>query len=159
MKKILSIWLVVICMLALLPGCGTSGENQKRAEEIYQNFLGKSFSGKDEDDGGFYSDYMSNSLDPYKIYWNNITKRELKFRKNGTVDYAYAYEMVVLAYPSQMSEPDDYESSNEFQYDTFEIVVKGKDKIFLKLGNSSYEVTVNENNVPIRIDYEGTLLR
>ena len=61
--------------------------NNKRADIIYQNFLGQTFDGEMEDDDGFAYAYMNNSLNEYMTYWKNTEERSLTFEKDGSVYY------------------------------------------------------------------------
>lgn len=133
--------------------------NQKRASEIYQNFLGQTFSGSEEDDNGFYSAYKNGTLNPYMTYYLNTEERTLTFHPNGTVSYTYSYDMDVLAYPKGNSKPKETHNEYDGTYDSFKVSVSLNGTVYVKIGSSKYQVRVDSNNVPGAIyDYHGIRL-
>ena len=148
--------IVVFLTIALV---GKISANNKIAEEIYQNFLEKEFKGEEEDDNGFYYDYRSNSLNPYMTYWLDTEKRTLTFNKDGSIYYTYVSDKTVLAYPSSMSEPEGSHYENDGTYSSFDVRVALNGDVYLELGTESYQVSVNDDNVPTMIfGYHGMTL-
>ncbi|MBE6037165.1 MAG: hypothetical protein E7223_06125 [Clostridiales bacterium] len=134
-------------------------QNQKRAAEIYQNFLGQTFSGDEEDDNGFYDDYRRGDLNPYMVYYLNTEERTLTFNSDGTVYYTYSYDMDVLAYPKGSSKPKEMHNEYDGTYDSFKVSVSLNGTVYVKIGSNKYRVWVDSNNVPDTIyDYHGIRL-
>lgn len=124
-----------------------AAENERIAAEIYNKFLGTSFSNSSEDDDGFYNDYKRGTLNDYKVYRKREEERTLKFNKNGTVEYIYTYDSVVLAYPRNMTPPDDTHKKDTHVFDSFSVVYTG-DTAYLKFGGLTYEISVTSSNRP-----------
>ena len=151
--------IVVVTIIALILGSAISANN-KRADIIYQNFLGKTFDGEMEDDDGFAYAYMNNTLNEYMTYWSNTEERSLTFKNDGSVYYTSLYDMAVLAYPSSISEPDGFHNEYDGTYSSFKVRVTLGGEVYVDIDASSYRVTVNDNNVPTKIhDYYGMTLR
>lgn len=148
-KKIAIISIICTTVLSvILILSAIKSSNNKKAEEIYNNFLGQSFSGSIEDDDGFSRAYSNGKLNPYLTYWKTTKKRTLKFNNDGTVYYTSLYDMTVLAYPESSYAPDGYHSEYDGTYDSFSVSVSLDGTVYLKIGYQTYEVSVNSNNVP-----------
>ena len=151
--------IIAVAIISLILG-STISANNKRADIIYQNFLGKTFDGEMEDDDGFAYAYMNNSLNEYMTYWKNTEERSLTFEKDGSVYYTSLYDMTVLAYPSSISEPEGFHNEYDGTYNSFKVRVTLGGEVYVDIGASSYRVTVNDNNIPTKIhDYYGMTLR
>lgn len=162
MKRKLTITIslvVAIAFVSLITGLLVkSSANAKIAEEIYQNFLGQDFSGKNENDYGFYSDYTSNSLNEYMTYWLDTDRATLDFNEDGSVYYTKESDMTALAWPSLISKPEGTHFEYDGTYDSFNVRVAMNGDVYLELGISSYLVEVYDDNVPTAISYDGIRL-
>lgn len=145
----------VVFLLIIVVTSSISYSNEQKAEEIYNNFLGKSFSGSTEDDNGFYSGYSNGDLNPYMIYYLEKDERRLVFNENGSVYYKSSLSSTVLAYPkSYGSAPSGFYDSYDGTYDSFEVLVSFDGTVYVKFGSNKCEVRVDSNNVPQTIyDY------
>lgn len=151
--------IIAVAIISLILG-STISANNKRADIIYQNFLGKTFDGEMEDDDGFAYAYMNNSLNECMTYWKNTEERSLTFEEDGSVYYTSLYDMTVLAYPSSISKPEGFHNEYDGTYKSFKVRVTLGGEVYVDIGSSSYRVTVNENNVPTKIhDYYGITLK
>ena len=151
--------IIAVAIISLILG-STISANNKRADIIYQNFLGQTFDGEMEDDDGFAYAYMNNSLNEYMTYWKNTEERSLTFEEDGSVYYTSLYDMTVLAYPSSISKPEGFHNEYDGTYKSFKVRVTLGGEVYVDIGSSSYRVTVNENNVPTKIhDYYGITLK
>ena len=151
--------IIAVTIISLILG-STISANNKRADIIYQNFLGQTFDGEMEDDDGFAYAYMNNYLNEYMTYWKNTEERSLTFEKDGSVYYTSLYDMTVLAYPSSISEPEGFHNEYDGTYNSFKVRVTLGGEVYVDIGASSYRVTVNDNNIPTKIhDYYGMTLR
>ena len=158
MKKIVIFSLIAVVLASLVLG-GIIAKNNKRAEIIYQNFLGKTFEGELEDDNGFYDDYRNHSFNEYMIYWLDKEERSLSFDYDGNINYTTCSERKALAYPKGISKPEGYNIEHDGTYNSFRVRVTLTGKIYLDIGSSSCLVTVNDENVPVAInDYDGMTL-
>ena len=145
-----------LVFLSIITVCSSiTYSNNKKAEEIYNNFLGLSFSGTDEDDNGFYSGYSRGDLDSYKVYYLEKTKERLVFNEDGTVYYESSISNTVLAYPKFYSiAPSGYNDSYDGTYDSFEVLVSFDGTVYVKFGSNKCRISVDSNNVPQAIyDY------
>ncbi len=150
---------LIVTLVAIVIGTKTS-ENKKRAEIIYNNFLGQSFSGHIEDDDNFVSDYNNYSLNQYKTYWKTTESRSLKFNNDGTVYYTYSSDREALAYPKMLGEPDDYHYDYDGTLSSFNVYIKLDGTVYVDVGIYDCVVSVDSNNVPQTIyDYDGINLR
>ena len=149
-KKTIIIGVVCCAILAIIIGILVSktNANKKMADEIYNNFLGKTFDGELEDDDGFVYAYNHNSLNEYMTYWKTTDEYSLTFNKDGTVYYKSISDMTVLAYPKNISEPKGYHNEYDGTYNSFSVEVTLSGEVFIKIGGSKYRVNVNDNNVP-----------
>lgn len=147
--------IAVVFLSIILVGSSTSYSNNKRAEEIYNNFLGKSFSGTDEDDNGFYNDYIRGNLNSYKTYYLDKTQKRLVFNEDGTVYYENSLSSTVLSYPkSYGSAPSGFYDSYDGTYDSFKVLVSFDGTAYVKFGSNKCRISVDSNNVPQTIyDY------
>ena len=125
------------------------------ADEIYNNFLGKTFDGELEDDDGFVYAYNHNSLNEYMTYWKTTDEYSLTFNKDGTVYYKSISDMTVLAHPKSISKPEGYHNEYDGTYSSFSIEVTLSGDVYIKLGGSKYKVNVNSDNIPISIESYG----
>ena len=151
--------IIAVAIISLILG-STISANNKRADIIYQNFLGKTFDGEMEDDDGFAYAYMNNSLNECMTYWKNTEERSLNFEEDGSVYYTSLYDMTVLAYPSSISKPEGFHNEYDGTYKSFKVRVTLGGEVYVDIGSSSYRVTVNENNVPTKThDYYGITLK
>lgn len=133
--------------------------NNKKAEEIYHNFLDLSFSGSIEDDDGFASGYLNGDLDQYQIYRLTTEERTLKFNSDGTIYCTYTYDNTVLAHPKIISKPKNYHSESDYTHDSFSVYVSLGGKVYVTIGGANYKVSINSDNVPQSIyDYYGMTL-
>lgn len=149
----------VLLLVIVIFSCITSANN-KKAAEIYNNFLGQSFSGSIEDDDGFSRAYSNGNLNQYMTYWKTTEKNTLRFNDDGTVYYTSLYDMTVLAYPKSISEPDGYHNEYDGTYSSFSVSVALDGTVYVKIGYHTCEVYVDSNNVPQSIyDYDGMTLR
>ena len=160
-KKIAIISIVgIVVLLVILILSAITSSNNKKAEEIYNNFLGQSFSGSIEDDDGFSRAYSNGNLNQYMTYWKTTDKKTLKFNNDVTVYYTSLHDMTVLAYPKSISEPDGYHNEYDGTYDSFSVYVSLDGTVYVKIGYHTCEVSVDSNNVPQSIyDYDGMTLR
>ncbi len=162
-RKILlciSICVIAIVGVAVLWTGLKISANNKLSDEIYQNFLGKTFDGEMRDDDGYAYASNNNSINEHTVYWLTIEEKSLVFKDDGSVYYATVNDMTVIAYPSSISEPDGNHNEYGGTYSDFKIRVTFDGEIYLDLGTSSYEVVVDDNNVPIKIlDYDGMTLK
>lgn len=149
-KKTIIIGVVCCAILAIIIGflVSKTNANKKMADEIYNNFLGKTFDGKLEDDDGFVYAYNHNSLNEYMTYWKTTNEYSLTFNKDGTVYYKSIYDRTVLAYPKNISKPKGYHNEYDVTYNSFSVEVTLSGEVFIKIGLSKYRVKVNDNNVP-----------
>ena len=155
---IVSILGIVVLSVILILSAITSSNN-KKAEEIYNNFLGQSFSSSIEADDGFSRDFLNGNLSPFKIYWETTEERTLRFNENGTVYYTSLLDKTVLVYPKSISEPDRYHREDDDTYDFFSVSVSLDGTVYVKIGGYTCEVRVDSNNVPQSIyDYKGITL-
>lgn len=156
-KRAILIGVSCFAVLAIIIGILTSKiiANKKVADEIYNHFLGETFYGKIEDDDGFTSDYKNNTLNKYKVYWQNTDEYSLTFNKDGTIYYTSMSDMTVLAYPKSISEPKGTHCEYDGTYNSFSIEVSLSGEIFIKIGGLKYRVNVNDNNVPKSIESYG----
>lgn len=159
-KKIAIISIVgIVVLLVILILSAITSSNNKKAEEIYNNFLGQSFSGSIEDDDGFSRAYSNGNLNQYMTYWKTTDKQTLKFNNDGTVYYTSLYDRTVLAYPKSISEPDGYHNEYDGTYGSFSVSVSLDGTVYVKIGYHTCEVSVDSNNVPQLIyDYDGMTL-
>lgn len=156
MKKKIYLTIAVIFALVIVIAISITISNNKKANEIYQNCLGLTFTGKNEDDNGFASDYRRGTLDEYNVYYLDETECTLTFNEDGTVDWFKESDGTVLAFPEIIEKPDDYHYEDSGSYDSFSFSVSLNGKIFLLLGEESFVVAVDENNVLWRIwDFKG----
>ena len=156
---IVSILGIVVLSVILILSAITSSNN-KKAEEIYNNFLGQSFSGSIEDDDGFSRAYSNGNLNQYMTYWKTTEEKTLKFNEDGTVYYTSLWDMTVLAYPKSISKPDGSHNEYDGTYDSFSVSVSLDGTVYVKIGYHTCEVYVDSNNVPQSIyDYDGMTLR
>lgn len=149
-KKTITIGAICCAVLVIIIGILVSktSANKKMADEIYNNFLGKTFDGELEDDDGFVYAYNHNSLNEYMTYWKTTDEYSLTFNKDGTVYYKSISDMTVLAYPKNISEPKGYHNEYDGTYNSFSVEVTLSGEVFIKIGGSKYRVNVNDNNVP-----------
>ena len=145
-----SVSAVIICVLVF-----KTIENNKIADEVYNNFLGRTFSGKLEDDDGFVNAYLNNSLNDYKTYWKNTDEYSLKFIQDGTIYYKEVHDMTVLAYPKLIPEPEGYHNAYDGTYSSFRIEVTLFGDVYIKIGGSRYKVRISANNSPQTIEEYG----
>lgn len=157
MKKTITIICVLLLVAAVVGFTLITSANAKKAEEIHETFLGLTFRGTGEDDGGFARDYKNGELNEYATYWKTTTKCSLIFNEDGTVGYTQKVNEVVLAYPRIIEEPKDREYEDEGTYSSFEIKVEFDGDVILILGGREYVVWWDEEeNRPLRIwDYKG----
>ena len=149
-----------VMLLTLLILSSTAAANKKKAAEIYDNFLGLSFSGSTEDDDGFSEAYYKGQLSQYTTYWNTTEENTLTFNEDGSVDYLSTYDMTVLAYPKSIAKPDGYHNEYEGTYNSFSVSVSFNGTAYLKIGIDTYELLVDSDNIPKAIyDYDGMTLR
>ena len=149
-KKMIFIGVVCCAALAIAIVVPVSKTitNKKIANEIYNNFLGKTFDGKIEDDDGFKNAYYHNSLNEYMIYWLTTDECSLTFLEDGTVHEKSVSDMTVLAYPKGMSKPENYHNEYEYIYSSFRVEVSLSGKVYIKIGASKYSVNVYSDNDP-----------
>lgn len=132
--------------------------NKKVAAEIYDNFLGKSFSDVITDDDNFYNDYLGNNLNNYKTYWETKESFKLSFHNDGSVSYYKTWSMTALAWPSILgSQPEGSNLNYDGDYDSFSVKVSLSGQVYLVLGSSKYKVYVDEN-CPSYIHYDDYVL-
>ena len=157
-NKIIIIGVVCCVIIATIIGILVSkiNANKKVADEIYNNFLGKTFDGKFEDDDGFVYAYNHNSLNEYTTYWKTTNKYSLTFNEDGTVYYESTSDMTVLAYPKIISKPEGYHGEYDNTYSSFSIEVTLSGDVYIELDGSKYKVNVEDNNIPISIDSYGS---
>lgn len=149
---------IVLSIIFIVLG-GITSVNIKRADIIYQNFLGESFVGEFKDDHGFAQAALNDSLNNYRTYWLETEKRTVAFRNDGSVYYTAKTDMTALAYPSSISKPDGYHNEYDGTFSSFDVRVELNGDVYVEIGASSYLVTVDENNVPKKIhDYHGMTL-
>lgn len=156
-KKIkIGVTIGVLIGLIIVIFASINASNKKRAAEIYNNFLGQSFTGSTEDDSGFYDAYTSGALNPYMTYWRNTEENILEFNEDGTVYYKSITEMTALAYPRGTSEPEGMYNEYDGTYDSFSVSVSLGGTVYVKVGYHILEVSVDSGNVPQSIyDYKG----
>ena len=162
-KKIIAAFLAVSAVIAIMV-CALVGttvsNNNKKADEIYNNFSGQKFSGRSESDDNFLNDYNRGSLLEYSTYRLTKTYRTIEFREDGTVYYQYTKDSKVLAAPKHATDVGDIHDSYDGEYDSFSVTVDFDGTAYVKIGGSECEITVDENNVPQRIsDYHGMSMR
>lgn len=149
----------VIGLLVILWSSTTTAANNKKAEKIYNNFLGQTFSGRSKSDDNFLNDYNRGSLLEYKTY--RLTKKysTVEFREDGTVYYKHTKDSKVLAAPKHATDVGDIYDSYDGEYDSFSVTVDFDGTAYVKIGGSECKITVDENNMPKRIlDYHGMSL-
>lgn len=163
---IISIFGLAVLSVILILSAITSSNNRKadlnnkKAEEIYNNFLGQSFSGSIEDDDGFFSAYSNGNLNQYMTYYLTTEEETLRFNEDGTVYHTSLIDMTALAYPKSFPEPDGYHNEYDGTYDSFSVSVSSDGTVYVKIGYHTCEVYVDSNNVPQSIyDYDGMTLR
>lgn len=156
-KKIVSICAACFSAFAVIIGVLVfkTIKNNKIADEVYNNFLGRTFSGKLEDDDGFVNAYLNDSLNDYKTYWKNTDEYSLKFNQDGTIYYKEVHDMTVLAYPKLIAEPEGYHNANDGTYSSFRIEVTLFGDVYIKIGGSRYKVRISDNNSPQTIEEYG----
>ena len=156
-KKTVIIGVVCCTILAVVIGTLVSktNANEKMADEIYNNFLEKTFDGEFKDDDGFMYAYITDSLNEYMTYWETTEEYSLTFHKDGTVYYKSISDRHVLAYPKKLSKPlGGYHDEYDGTYNSFSIEVTLSGETFINIGGSKYPIVVSGNNVPISIiDY------
>ena len=92
-------------------------------------------------------------------YWLDTEKRTLTFNKDGSIYYTYVSDKTVLAYPSSMSEPEGSHYENDGTYSSFDVRVALNGDVYLEFDTESYQVSVNDDNVPTMIfGYHGMTL-
>ncbi len=138
----------VIVTITLIILAYITNENEKRAMEIQNNFIGQEFYGSKEDDDGFAHDYFNNNLAYYLTYWKSVEKHELKFNEDGSVYYKNVYDKTVLAHPKNSPKPDPYHYEYDGELTSFSVFISLNGTIYLTAGGDSYIVSVDENNVP-----------
>ena len=147
---LISVLVVLTCMISA---------NNKKATEIYNNFLGKSFSGSTKDDDGFAWAYLHGNLDQYRTYWETVEKKTLKFNDDGTVYFTSLTDMKVLAYPRVISEPRGIHNEYDGTLSSFSVSVTLNGTVYVKMGYHKCKVYVDSNNVPQAIyNYDGMTL-
>lgn len=130
--------------------------NARRGAAIYDQFLGRTFTGETEEDDGFIRDYNSGNLNPYTTYYETTEGRTLTFQQDGTVTFLSTMDMVVLAHPKVISKPDDYHSAHDGTYSSFSVTAGLLTGVQLTVGSTTCSVRLNQDGVPIAIlDYEG----
>lgn len=154
-----TIIICVICCVVIATIIGIlvskTNANKKTADEIYNNFLGKTFDGKFEDDDGFVYAYNHNSLNEYTTYWKTTHEYSLTFNEDGTVYYKFVSDMTALAYPKIISKPEGYHGENDNTYSSFSIEVTLSGDVYIELDGSKYKVKVEYNNIPTSIESYG----
>ena len=147
--------LIIILILSSI-----TSRNDKKAKEIYNNFLGQTFSASIEDDDGFAHAHNSGKLNPYTIYWKTTEEKTLKFNDNGTVNWTFLSDHIVLAYPENISKPDESHSKHNGAFDSFSVSVALDGTVYLHISGQTCKVSVDSNNIPQAIyDYYGMTLR
>lgn len=156
-KKLVMIGIIGFVLVLVFFGITSAKQNaanEAKEQAIYQNFLGETFRGSISNDDGFYYGYTNNSLNTNQIYWKNEEEVTLNFYEDGRVACEHIFSNVALAYPSYMSEPDDYYDRSYTTYDSFDVTVASNGQVFLKLGSSNYSVEITEDNEPSKIQYD-----
>ena len=147
----------VIAVVVLIGVFIVNSKNSKQADEIYQNFIGTTFRGQRNDDGGFASGYIHGNLDQYKTYYDSTDIYALFFNEDGTVDEFVSFDKKLLAYPQFIDKPQNSHVEDERTYDSFSIYFDSYGEPFIELeGGTSCPISIDENNVPHEInDYYG----
>lgn len=148
-RILLGISLLIIVLVAVI--ITKSSANAKKADEVYANFLGKTFEGEFYDDDGFGAAYRNGTLNEYSIYWLDTDERKVTFNEDGSVYYYCCSDLSVLAYPKNISEPEGVHNEYDGTYSSFSVNVTFGGKVYVRLGGTSYEVRVDENNIPQKI--------
>lgn len=124
--------------------------NNKKADEIYENFANETFIYLDRSGDSIY-------MDGELYEWSLVSKYLYTFGKDGKVKYEYTFEQ---RYSSAWieSDPTSENSKEEKEeiYDSYIVKVGFWGKITLKVGGLTFSVEVNKKNEPIFIkDFMG----
>ena len=157
MKKVCIAITVIVAIAMLAVGIGITTSNRKKADEIYQNCLGMTFKGTEEDDHGFADNYAKGTLAVYAVHYLDEASCTLTFNEDGSVDWSKESDKVVLAFPKNLPEPEDYHYEDSGHYDSFQILIDLKGNVSLLLGETDkFDAAADSNNVLWRIwDFKG----
>jgi hypothetical protein len=135
-----------------------SASNASRARQIHDNFLGKTFYGKQVDTNEYGTSASQKGAEAVsestKTYY-------LHFNENGTVDYEWSTGMEFTKYfedYENITAPDPIESGNSGQVDGFTIEISPTGEVRIKTsGNGSGDVVIlDKDDQPLAIeDYAG----
>lgn len=146
--KIIGIISIAVVIVSIILGISIRlSANNKKADEIYNNFIGQKFSRWAKYDDGFYDDYSDGLLLTVKTYRLTQKTYSLEFKEDGTVYYKHIENSKVLYAPSGADKSPTNEEKDG-TYDTYTVSVDFDGTVYLKMGYSEYEVEVTDDNVP-----------
>lgn len=160
-SKLMIVAAVCIFILLLLLICSSISRSAK-ADEIYDNLIGKTYSGSESDDHGYSSAVSSGKLSSTSVYYESWSDGELYFAEDGTVERIYSYGTTWLAYPDTSSSKnlENTSEKSNYTYDSFKIKVSFGGDVTLDFGNTSFPITVSDENKTTAInDFYGMTLK
>ncbi len=147
----------IIAIIAFIAGSMIKQDmNRKLEEEIYNNFLGKTFSGNETiDSDNFLIKYQNNTLDNNTVYMLTEKEETLVFNMSESVDRIHISRTYPVAWPAwyeeDLGKPRETYSDGAENIGSFKITIDGEGKIWIYVGARKGQVIVDSNNVPEEI--------
>ena len=145
-KRTIIVTSVITLAIALftLWTIATSNSNKILAAEIESNFVGKHFS---------YTEVHDSGYNIFSLGYKSTYDKKIEFKINSKCKITYTSKTVWTEKSKKEYGHEDSYSTNTYDYD-YNVYISLFGKITVKIGGSSYSVTVNENNVPKYITSE-----
>ena len=145
---VLSIFSLLVIALTTWWCIAKNASNKTRAEVIYNNFIGKTFS---------YTDTYNSNYNSYTFGFKSVSKTIFSFNSNGSVSYDYTYQTFYNDYWKEYDRTKrDTTASSSATFDSYTVTISLFGKVYVSLiengkNPSQYTVNVDENDVPISL--------